>query len=75
MLTHTKGIQSPKFLSGGSELATLMSHKDWSATPLGKIDSWPQSLKTAVNLILNSQHPMWIGWGRGMTFLYNDAYV
>ncbi|MDQ2658442.1 MAG: GAF domain-containing sensor histidine kinase, partial [Bacteroidota bacterium] len=75
MLTESQSTQTPKFLSGGSELATLISHKDWSATPLGNIDSWPQSLKTAVNLILNSQHPMWIGWGRGMTFLYNDAYV
>src|SRR5690606_21784378 len=32
-------------------------------------------LKTSVNLILNSRHPMWIGWGKEMTFLYNDAYV
>ena len=25
--------------------------------------------------MLNSQHPMWIGWGHDATFLYNDAYV
>lgn len=25
--------------------------------------------------MLNSQHPMWIGWGPQMTFLYNDAYI
>ena len=31
--------------------------------------------KTSVNLILNSQHPMWIGWGPEVTFLYNDAYI
>ncbi len=43
--------------------------------PLGPIAGWPQSLKTSVNLILNSQHPMWIGWGPEATFLYNDAYV
>jgi hypothetical protein len=28
-----------------------------------------------VSLILNARHPMWIGWGREATFLYNDAYV
>ena len=39
------------------------------------MDAWPQSLKTAVSLILNSQHPMWVGWGRDMAFLYNDAYL
>jgi PAS domain S-box-containing protein len=25
--------------------------------------------------MLNSQHPMWIGWGHEGTFLYNDAYL
>ncbi|HLK66238.1 MAG TPA: ATP-binding protein [Bryobacteraceae bacterium] len=48
---------------------------DWSAHPLGAPDKWPQSLKTAVSLILNSQHPMWIGWGEQISFLYNDAYL
>jgi PAS domain S-box-containing protein len=47
----------------------------WSKHPLGPPESWPQSLKTAVSLILNSQHPMWIGWGPQMSFLYNDAYL
>ncbi len=48
---------------------------DWSKTPLGAIESWPLSLRTSVSLMLNSQHPMWIGWGPEITFLYNDAYV
>ena len=48
---------------------------DWEKTPLGAIESWPQSLKTASGLMLNSQHPIWIGWGPEATFLYNDAYV
>ena len=47
----------------------------WDRHPLGPLDAWPQSLKTAVGLILNSRHPMWIGWGRQMSFLYNDAYL
>jgi PAS domain S-box-containing protein len=47
----------------------------WQRHPLGPLDAWPQSLKTAVSLILNSRHPMWIGWGRQMSFLYNDAYL
>ena len=70
-------IQTSKqqFLAGGSELSGIISAKDWSATPLGPIEDWPQSLKTSVNLILNSQHPMWIGWGPEATFLYNDAYI
>ena len=25
--------------------------------------------------MLNSRHPMWVGWGPEATFLYNDAYI
>jgi hypothetical protein len=67
-----KQVQPPasrSWLVGGGEMGALIREKDWSATPLGNIESWPQSLRTAVNIMLNSQHPMWIGWGREMTFL------
>jgi PAS domain S-box-containing protein len=66
---------SPEWLDGGGELGQLIREFDWSQTPLGPRSEWPQSLKTSVSLILSSQHPMWIGWGPGATFLYNDAYV
>ncbi|HEY3928683.1 MAG TPA: GAF domain-containing protein [Candidatus Koribacter sp.] len=62
-------------IPGDSELARLMRSQDWSKTPLGPVEQWPQSLRTSVSLILNSQHPMWIGWGPQMVFLYNDAYI
>jgi len=63
------------FLAGGGELAERIREFDWSGTPLGPLSQWPQSLRMAVNLMLNSQHPMWIGWGPEATFLYNDAYI
>ena len=63
------------FLSGGGEMGRLIREFDWSGHPLGMPHEWPRSLKTAVSLILNSQHPMWIGWGPEMSFLYNDAYL
>jgi len=59
----------------GSELGRLVSAFDWSRTPLGPLEVWPTSLRTAVNLVLDSRHPMWMGWGPQATFLYNDAYV
>ncbi len=47
---------------------------DWSKTPLGPIDRWPQSLKTAVRIMLTSRQPFWLGWGPTLIKLYNDAY-
>ncbi|WP_020600097.1 ATP-binding protein [Spirosoma panaciterrae] len=63
------------FLAGGGETAALIRSFNWAETPLGPIDQWPQSLKTATNLMLNSRQPVWIGWGPSATFLYNDAYI
>lgn len=64
-----------RIFPGHGEMADRMRDFDWGRTPIGRAEQWPQSLKTAVNLILNSQHPMWIGWGEAATFLYNDAYI
>src|SRR3984957_9243744 len=47
---------------------------DWSSSPLGSFETWPQSLRTVVNILLTSRYPMWMGWGPELTFLYNDAY-
>ena len=60
---------------GDTEMSRRVAEYDWSSTPVGPIASWPTSLKNTVNLMLSSQHPMWIGWGPEMTFLYNDAYI
>ncbi|HEX2604986.1 MAG TPA: two-component system sensor histidine kinase/response regulator, partial [Oxalicibacterium sp.] len=63
------------FLTSPGELGKLILAFDWTTTPLGSIDTWPPSLRTAVSLMLNSRQPMWIGWGPEATFLYNDAYI
>ena len=47
---------------------------DWSRTALGPISEWPQSLRTAVNILLTSRYAMWMAWGSGLTMLYNEAY-
>lgn len=53
----------------------LFDQLDWSSTPLGSRDDWPQSLATAVDMMMGSGHAMCIAWGRDRTFLYNDAYA
>src|SRR3569833_1597215 len=63
------------FLAEGGELGALMRGHDWSTSPLGTPAHWPQSLKTAVRIMLNSRYPMFVWWGEELINLYNDAYV
>jgi signal transduction histidine kinase/DNA-binding response OmpR family regulator len=62
------------FLAGGGELGALIRNHDWANNPLGPPAAWPQSLKTAVRIMLTSRQPIWIGWGPELIYLYNDAY-
>lgn len=62
------------FLSGGGEMGRLMREYDWEQSPIGPPSRWPQALRTAVRLILNTGHPMYIWWGADLICLYNDAY-
>ncbi|MCW5849695.1 MAG: response regulator [Anaerolineae bacterium] len=72
-------IQAPRkemadFLAGGGEMSELIRAKDWAQTPLGSIDTWPQSLRTTVSVCLNSRFPILLWWGQDLIQLYNDAY-
>src|SRR5690348_1509413 len=63
------------FVSAGGEMAALIQSRDWAATSLGPVGSWPQSLRTALRILVTSRYAMWLGWGPGLTFFYNDAYA
>lgn len=63
-----------QFMSGGGDMGELMRAKDWASTPLGEPQTWPQSLRTMVRLILSTNHPIGVFWGNEHIFLYNDAY-
>jgi len=65
---------SADFLAGGGEMGALTRAYDWSASPMGPSENWPQSLRTAVRILLNSNHPMFIWWGSDLIQFYNDAY-
>ncbi len=58
----------------GGEMGQLMRSHDWSATPLGPADKWPQSLRTSVSICLASRFPILIWWGPELIKIYNDAY-
>ncbi len=61
------------FLNSGSEMAVRIAAHDWSAS-LGPISSWPESLKTAVGLLVHSPVPIVLLWGGDGVMIYNDAY-
>jgi PAS domain S-box-containing protein len=48
---------------------------DWGRTPLGPMERWPQALRVAVGICLNSRFPMFVWWGPQLVNIYNDAYV
>jgi PAS domain S-box-containing protein len=56
------------------EMARRIREMDWSATPLGSSEAWPQSLKLSLTMILASGFPMAIRWGPELVLIYNDAY-
>src|SRR5271163_1577473 len=63
------------WVRGGGVLGKLVGEFDWSKTPLGAIEEWPQSLTTVVRTLLTSRFAMWMSWGPELTFLYNDDYA
>ncbi len=62
------------FLQGGGEMGERTRHFDWSQTPLGMPNQWQPSLRTSVSILLNSQFPMFVWWGKELTTIYNDSY-
>ncbi|MET3025571.1 PAS domain S-box protein [Flavobacterium sp. UW10123] len=62
------------FLSEGGEMGELIRSADWSQTPLGDPEKWPQSLKTMTAMLLGNPFGMYIAWGKNYTQIYNDAF-
>jgi len=48
---------------------------DWSASTLGPIEAWPQSVKSTVSLILHSTFPIATMWGEAGVMIYNSGYA
>ncbi|PBJ81501.1 hybrid sensor histidine kinase/response regulator [Lysobacteraceae bacterium NML93-0399] len=56
-------------------MAGRIASFDWASTPLGPIETWPQSLRTTLGLMLDSRFAMCLCWGPSLTLFYNDAYA
>ncbi|TLV04090.1 PAS domain S-box protein [Dyadobacter luticola] len=55
-------------------MGEIIRSYNWATSSVGPVDSWPQSLKTALSIILHSKFPMFLFWGKHLTCFYNDAY-
>jgi PAS domain S-box-containing protein len=75
MQSPLHGSKVPDFLRGGGEAGALMRGYDWSASPLGVPERWPQPLKTLIGVMLTANQPMFVAWGGECTLLYNDSYA
>ncbi len=74
MMQNKSISTSHDFLLGGGEMGELIRSVEWSMTPVGMVETWPQSLRTAVSIMLNTHFPMYIAWGEEFTQFYNDGY-
>ena len=65
---------SLEFLAGGGEMGERIRAYPWSKTALDHPQTWPQGLRTALRVLLTTQHPVFIFWGPEHLCFYNDAY-
>ncbi len=75
MLSNSNLLSSDGFLTSGGAMGELIRRMNWSITPLGEPERWPESLKASVSTCLNSCFPMVIWWGKERVKIYNDAYL
>ncbi|WP_439821638.1 PAS domain-containing protein [Pseudomonas sp. HLG18] len=58
-----------------NDAQTLIARTDWNRSPLGSADTWPQSLRTAVDIVIHSPMPMLLLWGPQLTQIYNNGFA
>jgi PAS domain S-box-containing protein len=56
-------------------MGRLIREYPWPATPLGPVETWPQSLRSAVSILLPSRAQIVLFWGPELVAIYNDAYA
>jgi serine phosphatase RsbU (regulator of sigma subunit)/PAS domain-containing protein/anti-sigma regulatory factor (Ser/Thr protein kinase) len=59
--------------AGGGECGAELAELDWARSTLGHPLTWSRTLRTAVDIVLSSRHPLIIWWGPEHVMLYNDA--
>jgi signal transduction histidine kinase len=71
----TDAALAARLFPRGGEMGSQIRALDWSQTLLGPMRTWPQSLRTAVGIMLGSRFPMMVHWGPELVHFYNDGYA
>lgn len=64
-----------RYFAGDGAMARMVREKDWSQTLLGPVSTWPPSIRTAVNICLDSHFQLVVLCGPELVYIYNDAAV
>jgi PAS domain S-box-containing protein len=70
--SHVVGSQGQALTDKG-EMAEYIRTLDWSRTPIGPREQWSASLRTVVDVLIETQFPMALLWGQELILIYNDA--
>jgi signal transduction histidine kinase len=68
------GTETFEIFPASTEMGRICRETDWSATGLGPVDGWSQSLKASAGLVIRQGIAMNLCWGPELLQIYNDAY-
>lgn len=71
---NARMVDAVRWFPGGGEMGERVRTFAWASTPLGAIETWSQTLQTAVRILLDSRYPMFVWWGPELINIYNDSY-
>ena len=75
-VSSQRDSELPASAPSRGEMARRFREFDWSATPLGPVEFWPESWRNAVQIILDSSFPTALAIGKDtLIYFYNDAFI
>lgn len=74
-MTPHEAVREARWPFQTGPIAALLHARDWARTPLGPLASWPQSLRTAIDICLAWPEPASILWGAELIQIYNEPYA
>src|SRR5690349_19629536 len=66
---------SLKWLSKFGIIGAWIRDHDWTHSPLGPIEGWPEELLSSLRICLNAQFPFVVMWGQDFLYFYNELSI